>query len=102
MPTYEYKCDACGHEFEKFHSITAAPVRICPECRKSRVRRLISSGAGLIFKGSGFYITDYRSDGYKKAASSESPSTSTSSTGGNGASKSEASSSKSAAKPAHK
>jgi putative FmdB family regulatory protein len=72
MPTYEYKCDACGHKFEKFQSITAAPIRKCPECGKNKVKRLIGTGAGLIFKGSGFYITDYRSDAYKNAAKSES------------------------------
>jgi len=68
MPTYEYKCDACGHEFEKFQSITAATIRKCPKCGKLKVHRKISAGAGLIFKGSGFYITDYRSDSYKNAA----------------------------------
>jgi putative FmdB family regulatory protein len=72
MPTYEYKCDACGYAFEKFHSITAAPIRKCPKCGKRRVKRLLSTGAGLIFKGSGFYITDYRSEGYKSAAKAES------------------------------
>ena len=72
MPTYEYQCDACGNKFEKFQSIKSAPIRKCPSCGKSKVRRLISSGAGLIFKGSGFYITDYRSDSYKEKAKSES------------------------------
>lgn len=72
MPTYDYKCDACGHSFEKFHSITAAPIRKCPECGKLKVRRLLGTGAGLIFKGSGFYITDYRSESYKSAAKAES------------------------------
>jgi putative FmdB family regulatory protein len=67
MPTYEYKCDACGNQFERFQSITAEPIRKCPKCGKLKVRRMIGPGAGLIFKGSGFYITDYRSDGYKKA-----------------------------------
>jgi putative FmdB family regulatory protein len=81
MPTYEYKCDACGVEFERFQSIKAAPVKVCPECKKAKVRRLISSGAGLIFKGSGFYITDYRSDGYKKAAQSDSGTSTTASSG---------------------
>ena len=71
MPTYEYKCDACGHGFERFQSITAAPVKKCPECGKSKVRRLIGTGAGLIFKGSGFYITDYRDAGYKDKAKAE-------------------------------
>jgi putative FmdB family regulatory protein len=72
MPTYEYRCEACGNKFEKFQSITAAPIRKCPKCGKNKVRRLIGTGAGLIFKGSGFYITDYRSDSYKNAAKSES------------------------------
>src|ERR1043165_2634182 len=72
MPTYEYQCDACGNKFEKFQSIKAAPIRKCPKCGKNKVRRLISTGAGLIFKGSGFYITDYRSDSYKEKAKSES------------------------------
>lgn len=71
MPTYEYKCDACGNAFEKFQSMSAAPIKKCPKCGKNKVRRLISTGAGLIFKGSGFYITDYRSEGYKSAAKSE-------------------------------
>ena len=66
MPTYEYKCEACGNEFERFQSITAAPIRKCPKCGKLRVKRLIGSGSGLIFKGSGFYITDYRDNGSPK------------------------------------
>jgi putative FmdB family regulatory protein len=77
MPTYEYKCDACGHAFEKFQSMTAAPVRKCPACGKAKARRLISAGAGLIFKGGGFYITDYRSDSYKESAKKEGGSTET-------------------------
>jgi putative FmdB family regulatory protein len=71
MPTYEYICSACGHEFEKFQSITAAPVRECPICHKKKVERKISVGAGFIFKGSGFYETDYRNDSYKKAAEAD-------------------------------
>jgi putative FmdB family regulatory protein len=71
MPTYEYKCEACGFEFEKFQSIKAAPVRKCPHCGKNRVKRLISTGAGLIFTGGGFYITDYRSEAYKSAAKAD-------------------------------
>jgi len=73
MPTYDYKCDACGHAFELFQSITAAPVRKCPACGKKEVRRLIGTGAGVIFKGSGFYCTDYRSDSYRKAADKDKP-----------------------------
>ncbi|HEY8746662.1 MAG TPA: FmdB family zinc ribbon protein [Tepidisphaeraceae bacterium] len=72
MPTYEYKCSACGHKFEKFHSMTASPIRKCPKCAKNKVKRLIGTGAGLIFKGSGFYITDYRSEGYKESAKADS------------------------------
>lgn len=60
MPTYEYECDACGHAFELLQSMSDRPVRKCPKCRKLRVRRLISGGAGVIFKGSGFYETDYK------------------------------------------
>ena len=71
MPTYEYICDSCQHHFEKFQSIKARPIRKCPECGKHSVQRLIGAGAGIIFKGSGFYETDYRSDSYKKAKESE-------------------------------
>jgi len=72
MPTYEYKCDACGYQFERFQSITADPIKRCPECGKAKVKRLIGTGAGLIFKGSGFYITDYRDKSYTDKAKSES------------------------------
>ena len=60
MPTYEYVCEACGHEFERFQKISADPVRKCPECGRRKVRRRISAGGGLVFKGPGFYATDYR------------------------------------------
>jgi putative FmdB family regulatory protein len=73
MPTYDYECNGCGHKFEEFQSITAAPVRMCPKCRKRKVRRLIGAGAGIIFKGSGFYQTDYRSESYKQAAQKDKP-----------------------------
>ncbi len=66
MPTYEYECPKCGHNFEKFESITSKPESKCPEC-DAKCHRLISGGAGIIFKGSGFYQTDYRSESYKKA-----------------------------------
>ena len=72
MPTYEYKCEACGHKYERFQSITAEPIKQCPACKKNKAKRLIGTGAGLIFKGSGFYITDYRSEGYKEKAKAES------------------------------
>ncbi|MGB7159097.1 MAG: FmdB family zinc ribbon protein [Tepidisphaeraceae bacterium] len=72
MPTYEYKCDACGYAFERFHSMSASPVKRCPECGKAKVKRLIGTGAGLIFKGSGFYITDYRDKSYTDKAKAES------------------------------
>jgi putative FmdB family regulatory protein len=71
MPTYDYECDACGHEFELFQSITEAVKRKCPECGKPKLRRLFGTGAAVVFKGSGFYQTDYRSDSYKKAAEKE-------------------------------
>ena len=70
MPTYEYECSKCGHRFELFQQMSDEPRKRCPECR-GKVERLISGGAGVIFKGSGFYETDYRSEGYKKAASAE-------------------------------
>ena len=74
MPTYDYECSACSHKFEAFQSIKDEPLKACPKCRKRKVRRLIGTGAGLLFKGSGFYITDYRSDGYKKSQKADSPS----------------------------
>jgi len=70
MPTYEYECTRCEHVFEKFHAISAEPPKRCPLCR-CKVKRRLSAGSGLLFKGSGFYITDYRSEGYKKASKSE-------------------------------
>ncbi len=79
MPTYDYVCDACEHEFELFQSITAEPEKKCPECGKKKLRRLIGPGAALIFKGSGFYKTDYRPESYKKAAAADKSNGSTSS-----------------------
>src|SRR5262252_8473349 len=73
MPTYDYKCNACGHRFELFQSMKAAPKRKCPECGKNALERLIGTGAAVIFKGSGFYQTDYRSESYKKGAEAEKP-----------------------------
>jgi putative FmdB family regulatory protein len=60
MPTYEYACPKCGHEFEQFQSMRNEPLKKCPKCKKTGVKRLVGGGAGLIFKGSGFYITDYK------------------------------------------
>ena len=71
MPTYEYVCGKCGHEFERFHSILAEPVKKCPECGKNAVTRKIGIGGAVLFKGGGFYETDYRSEGYTKAAEAE-------------------------------
>ncbi|MFQ5805712.1 MAG: FmdB family zinc ribbon protein [Phycisphaerae bacterium] len=71
MPTYEYACENCGHELERFQSITARPLKKCPECGERSLQRLIGVGGGVIFKGSGFYQTDYRSEAYKKAAEAE-------------------------------
>ncbi len=68
MPTYDYECDACGHEFELFQSISEPVKRKCPDCGKLKLRRLFGTGAAIVFKGSGFYQTDYRSESYKKAA----------------------------------
>ncbi|MGE0529611.1 MAG: FmdB family zinc ribbon protein [Bdellovibrionales bacterium] len=71
MPTYEYECDACGHNFDEFQSMSAERLKKCPKCGKNKLRRLIGSGAAIIFKGSGFYETDYRSESYKSAAKAE-------------------------------
>ncbi len=73
MPTYDYECEACKHTFEKFQPITESAIRKCPKCGKLKVRRLIGAGGGVIFKGSGFYQTDYRSDSYRKAAEKDKP-----------------------------
>lgn len=72
MPTYDYVCDGCGHAFELFQSMTDNAKTTCPKCRKRKLRRLIGAGAALVFKGSGFYKTDYRSESYKKGAAADS------------------------------
>ena len=66
MPTYDYECDACGHAWEMFQRIVEDPIKKCPECKKKKARRLFGTGSAVMFKGSGFYETDYRSDSYKK------------------------------------
>lgn len=71
MPTYEYRCEQCGHEMEAFQSITAKALRKCPACSKNGLKRLISGGGAILFKGSGFYETDYRSSDYKQKADAD-------------------------------
>jgi putative FmdB family regulatory protein len=97
MPTYDYECDACGHKEEIFQGISDPLIEKCPKCKKKKFRRLFGAGAAIMFKGSGFYITDYRSDSYKQAASADSKSTSSDS-GGKSGEKSSSSESKPAAK----
>lgn len=83
MPTYEYECPKCRKTFEIFQSMKDEPLKTCPNKKcKGKVKRLIGTGAGLIFKGSGFYITDYRSEGYKQAAKKDSSASSSPSSGG--------------------
>lgn len=95
MPTYDYVCDNCEHAFEAFEPITAKPQKKCPECGKMKLRRLFGTGAAIVFKGSGFYQTDYRSDSYKKAAKADTkPSDSSSSSSANKSSESKAKPSK--------
>ncbi|GAB4318830.1 MAG: hypothetical protein Kow0074_08260 [Candidatus Zixiibacteriota bacterium] len=77
MPTYDYKCGACGHQFEAFQSIKDDPLTKCPKCGNYSVKRLISPGGGLLFKGSGYYITDYRSSSYQQAAKKDTPTSTT-------------------------
>lgn len=91
MPTYDYLCEACKHAWEEFQSITAKPTRKCPSCGKLKAKRQIGGGGGIIFKGSGFYQTDYRSDSYKKSADADSKASSSSSESKSGDSKSSSS-----------
>lgn len=77
MPTYDYRCNACDHRFEAFQSMKDAPKRKCPKCAKNALERLIGTGAAVLFKGSGFYQTDYRTEGYKKSAAADAPGTAT-------------------------
>ncbi|MEX0669379.1 MAG: FmdB family zinc ribbon protein [Pirellulales bacterium] len=72
MPTYDYLCDGCGHAFELFQSMTDSVKKTCPKCKKPKLRRLIGAGGAIVFKGSGFYKTDYRSESYKKGAAADS------------------------------
>jgi putative FmdB family regulatory protein len=96
MPTYDYSCDACNHSFEVFEPITAQPQKKCPKCKKKKLRRLFGAGVGLVFKGSGFYQTDYRSESYKKAAAADKPATESSASSSDSSAKSESKSNGSA------
>lgn len=102
MPTYDYECDACDHEFELFQSISEPVKRKCPKCGKLKLRRLFGTGAAVMFKGSGFYETDYRSDSYKKAAESDKKSQEKSSGDGKNDKKSDTKSDAAKSKPAAK
>lgn len=90
MPTYDYRCNGCGHEFELFQSMSEAKKKKCPACKKLTLQRLIGTGAAVMFKGSGFYETDYRSESYKKAAEADKKGASDSGSGDKAEGKSEA------------
>jgi putative FmdB family regulatory protein len=94
MPTYDYRCKSCEHEWELFQSIKADPIKKCPSCGKQKAERVIGAGAGIIFRGSGFYETDYRSDSYKKAAAADKKAQESSSGESKGSSESKSSSEK--------
>ena len=87
MPTYDYVCDQCGHRFEEMQSFKDEPLKVCPKCHESALRRLFGTGAAILFKGSGFYETDYRSESYKKAAKAEQEATTKTGGDSNGAAK---------------
>ncbi len=102
MPTYDYECEACGHTLEYFQGINDPMLKKCPECKKQKLKRLFGTGAAIVFKGSGFYQTDYRSEGYKKAAAAESKSESPASEGKSDAKPKSESKPKPEKKPAEK
>lgn len=81
MPTYDYRCNACGHAFEEFQMMSDPVLRKCPECKKLKLERLIGAGAGFLFKGSGYYVTDYRSKGYKDDKKADAPKSDSSKSG---------------------
>ncbi len=85
MPTYDYVCDACEHAFEHYQGINDDKLTKCPKCRKNKLRRLLGTGSAVVFKGSGFYQTDYRSESYKKAQAAEKPASSEGSSSGDSA-----------------
>lgn len=88
MPTYDYECDACGHTWEMFQRIVEDPIKKCPKCNKKKARRLFGTGSAVMFKGSGFYETDYRSDSYKKGEKAAKDAKSSKSESSNGSGKS--------------
>jgi putative FmdB family regulatory protein len=99
MPTYDYECDACGHAWEMFQRIVEDAIKKCPECKKKKARRLFGTGSAVMFKGSGFYETDYRSDSYKKGEkAAKDAKASKSDSGGDKSSKSKGSDSSSSKK----
>ncbi len=98
MPTYDYVCKNCDHQWELFQSMKDNPIRKCPSCGKLKAKRVIGPGAGIIFKGSGFYQTDYRSDSYKKAADADKKAQSSASESKSDSGKSDSSSSSSSPK----
>jgi putative FmdB family regulatory protein len=88
MPTYEYQCEACKHHFEELQSFSDPLLKKCPKCKKNKLQRLLGAGAAIIFKGSGFYQTDYRSESYKSAAKADEAKPAADKTGSDGAAKS--------------
>ncbi len=102
MPTYDYECQACGHEMEVFQSFSDPVKRKCPECKKNKLNRLFGTGAAIVFKGSGFYETDYRSESYKKGADADKKAKSESKSESKSDKKSDSKASKSDSKPAKK
>lgn len=87
MPTYDYECQACGHTFETFQGINEPLLEKCPDCKKKKLKRLFGTGAAIVFKGSGFYQTDYRSESYKKGAKADKKSSESSSSSSDSSSK---------------
>jgi putative FmdB family regulatory protein len=103
MPTYDYRCNSCSHTFEEFQLFSEAPLKKCPECGKNKLQRLFGTGAAVLFKGSGFYQTDYRSDSYQSAAKADQePAKSSSSASSEPATKPAAQKDKSSAKKTSK
>ena len=91
MPTYDYRCNACGHTFEEFQMMSDRVMRKCPECGKLKLERLIGAGAGFVFKGSGYYVTDYRSKSYDEAKKADTGAMKSSDSGGSATKKSDSS-----------